>query len=307
MHTFHIEGGIPLRGEVTPSGNKNAALPLMAACILTDEAVTLHNIPDIGDVRTMRQLLEEIGVAIEVHDEHTWTLQAADLGRIAPDTDLCRRIRASILLAGPGLARGEVVELALSGGDVIGRRRVDSHLLNRSIRYSIERQRKISKLRSLYLMDDLTSLLNRRGFFTLALQQLKMASRMRGDMFLLFVDLDNLKGINDTHGHKEGDLALVDVAKILKKTFRESDIIARIGGDEFAVLGVETSRTSVDAFISRLEKNVESRNSKSKQPYKLSLSIGLALHDRNSPSSIDELLSQADKQMYAQKRKKQKT
>jgi len=129
MHTFHIEGGIPLRGEVTPSGNKNAALPLMAACILTDEAVTLRNIPDIGDVRTMRQLLEEIGVSIEIHDEHTWTLHAADFDRIAPDTDLCRRIRASILLAGPALARGKEIELAPPGGDVIGRRRVDSHLL----------------------------------------------------------------------------------------------------------------------------------------------------------------------------------
>jgi len=129
MHTFRIEGGIPLRGNITPSGNKNAALPLMAACLLTDEAVTLHNIPDIGDTRTMRLLLEEIGVHVKVHDSHTWTLQAADVDNAAPDTALCRKIRASILLAGPMIARGRSIELAPPGGDVIGRRRVDSHLL----------------------------------------------------------------------------------------------------------------------------------------------------------------------------------
>jgi len=129
MQTFHIEGGIPLRGEVTPSGNKNAALPMLAACLLTEEPVTLHNIPDIGDVRTMRLLLEEIGVDITTLDEHTWAIRTAGIHDLTPNTELCRRIRASILLAGPALARGHSIELAPPGGDVIGRRRVDSHLL----------------------------------------------------------------------------------------------------------------------------------------------------------------------------------
>jgi len=129
MDTFLIEGGIPLKGDVTPSGNKNAALPLMAACLLTDEPVTLRNIPDIGDTRTMRILLEEIGVQFDILDDHTWTLDASGANNAAPDTDLCRTIRASILLAGPMIARDRSIELAPPGGDVIGRRRVDSHLL----------------------------------------------------------------------------------------------------------------------------------------------------------------------------------
>jgi UDP-N-acetylglucosamine 1-carboxyvinyltransferase len=129
MPTFRIEGGQPLHGEVVPSGNKNAALPILAACLLTDEPVTLHNIPDIGDVHTMRALLESLGVSIETIADHTLRVRATDVRKAALDPDLCRRIRASILLAGPLLSRIGVAELPPPGGDFIGRRRVDTHLL----------------------------------------------------------------------------------------------------------------------------------------------------------------------------------
>ncbi len=129
MTTFLIEGGHPLRGEVHPSGNKNAALPLLTACLLTDEPVVLRNLPDIGDVRTMRRLLESLGVTIEVLDPHTWRIQAREVRRSTLDPDLCRQIRASILLAGPMLGRAGGIDLPPPGGDVIGRRRVDTHLL----------------------------------------------------------------------------------------------------------------------------------------------------------------------------------
>ena len=129
MTTFRIEGGHPLRGEVVPSGNKNAALPILAACLLTDQPVILHNIPDIGDVRTMRALLESLGVSMQAVGDHTWRVQATDVRKAPLDPDLCRRIRASILLAGPLLARVGEAELPPPGGDFIGRRRVDTHLL----------------------------------------------------------------------------------------------------------------------------------------------------------------------------------
>jgi UDP-N-acetylglucosamine 1-carboxyvinyltransferase len=129
MPTFRIEGGHPLRGEVTPSGNKNAALPILAACLLTDEPVTLRNIPDIGDVRTMRALLESLGVSIVASGDHALRVQASEVKKAPLDPDLCRRIRASILLAGPLLARVGEAELPPPGGDFIGRRRVDTHLL----------------------------------------------------------------------------------------------------------------------------------------------------------------------------------
>jgi UDP-N-acetylglucosamine 1-carboxyvinyltransferase len=129
MQSFVIEGGHALRGEVTPSGNKNAALPLIAACLLTDQAVRLSNIPDIGDVRTMRALVESLGVSVEASDVHSWRVQAGQVHKADLNPELCRRIRASILLAGPLLGRTGEAVLPPPGGDVIGRRRVDTHLL----------------------------------------------------------------------------------------------------------------------------------------------------------------------------------
>jgi UDP-N-acetylglucosamine 1-carboxyvinyltransferase len=129
MSSFLIEGGHSLRGEITPSGNKNAALALLPACILTDEPVVLHNIPDIGDVRTFRQILESIGVEIEVLSPNSWRLHARQISRADLNPDLCRKIRASILLAGPMLGRSGGIDIPPPGGDVIGRRRVDTHLL----------------------------------------------------------------------------------------------------------------------------------------------------------------------------------
>jgi UDP-N-acetylglucosamine 1-carboxyvinyltransferase len=129
MEKLIIQGGIPLHGEVTPSGNKNAALPLLAACLLTDEPVILHNVPEIRDVQAMRLLIESLGVQIETVDNHTWRIHAKQVRPADLDPELCRRIRASILLAGPMVARSGELQLPPPGGDVIGRRRVDTHIL----------------------------------------------------------------------------------------------------------------------------------------------------------------------------------
>ena len=129
MDQFIIHGGTPLHGEVTPSGNKNAALPLLAACLLTDEPVVLRNLPDIQDVRSMRALLESLGVSILAEDVHTWRIQADRISPSDLEPDLCRKIRGSILLAGPMTARCGGLRLPPPGGDVIGRRRVDTHIL----------------------------------------------------------------------------------------------------------------------------------------------------------------------------------
>lgn len=129
MEEFLIEGGVPLSGEVTPSGNKNAALPLLAACLLTAEPVTLHNIPQIRDVVAMRKLIESVGAQVEELDSNTWRITSREIFASHLDPDLCRRIRASILLAGPVLARTGGIKLPPPGGDVIGRRRLDTHIL----------------------------------------------------------------------------------------------------------------------------------------------------------------------------------
>ena len=129
MDEFVIEGGYALRGEVTPSGNKNAALPLLAACLLTEEPVVLYNVPQIRDVLAMRKLIESLGAQVEELDRNTWRITTRELVASHLDPDLCRRIRASILIAGPVLARSHGLRLPPPGGDVIGRRRLDTHIL----------------------------------------------------------------------------------------------------------------------------------------------------------------------------------
>jgi len=129
MEKFVIQGGHPLEGEVIPSGNKNAALPLLAACLLTKEPVTLYNVPEIRDVQTKRALLESLGVEIRNVGDHAWQIHAKDVSPTSLDPELCKRIRASILLAGPMMARTGQLTLPPPGGDVIGRRRVDTHIL----------------------------------------------------------------------------------------------------------------------------------------------------------------------------------
>jgi UDP-N-acetylglucosamine 1-carboxyvinyltransferase len=129
MDQFVIEGGIPLHGTVIPEGNKNAALPVLAATLLTDEPVVLHRVPDIADVRVMRHLLESLGVSVADLGGNSWRLQARDVRPADLSADLCKQIRASILLAGPMSARCGGVRLFPPGGDVIGRRRLDTHFL----------------------------------------------------------------------------------------------------------------------------------------------------------------------------------
>lgn len=127
MERFIIEGGQQLSGTIRPVGNKNAALPLLAATLLTNEPVTLQNVPEIGDVITKRHLLAKLGCSITSTGDHTWQFHTPTLSSVEPDPDFARKIRTSILLAGPLLARRGHVKLPRPGGDAIGRRRLDTH------------------------------------------------------------------------------------------------------------------------------------------------------------------------------------
>jgi diguanylate cyclase (GGDEF)-like protein len=158
-------------------------------------------------------------------------------------------------------------------------------------------------LLALSLTDELTGLYNRRRFFILTDQYLKVAIRTRKRSLLLYIDMDDLKWINDHYGHNEGDQALIHLSRILKKTFRESDIIARIGGDEFVVL-LESAVENEEMFIARLHENIKDYNDRGAHHYKLSISMGATPFDPENPISIDELLSKADALMYDQKRKR---
>jgi two-component system, cell cycle response regulator len=173
--------------------------------------------------------------------------------------------------------------------------------------YFINSQKRMeAEIISLSITDYLTGLYNRRGFMTLAEQQIKMVGRTdkKSLLLLLFADLDKMKSINDNLGHKKGDNALIEVASILKKVFRESDIVARIGGDEFAVLGLVAEKSDIAALESRLQEQIDIHNAYENRDYAISLSVGIACGDPGSRYSIDDLMSKADQLMYEQKRRK---
>ncbi|MFH2077038.1 MAG: sensor domain-containing diguanylate cyclase [Pseudomonadota bacterium] len=172
------------------------------------------------------------------------------------------------------------------------------------VRDNTERKRLEEEMREMSFRDQLTELYNRRGFITLTEQQLKAANRAQRPMRLTFIDCDDLKWINDTLGHEEGDKALVDTANVLRQTFRESDIVARIGGDEFAVLSIDATDMNPEAFSKRLQQRIDEYNEKESRPYKLAMSWGTAIYDPESPMSLDKLMSSADDLMYAQKKSK---
>ncbi len=190
--------------------------------------------------------------------------------------------------------------------DYLVKGRVDENLLVRSLRYAIERHRLLSALRSLSLIDDLTGLYNRRGFADLGEQHLKLARRSARTVTLVYADLDRFKMINDTLGHHVGDRALLKITEILRATFRRSDIIARLGGDEFAVLALEASGEDAELLVERLRERIQMFNQLSREPYQLSLSIGIARFREGSRARLEEMLARADAAMYEEKRGKRR-
>ena len=157
------------------------------------------------------------------------------------------------------------------------------------------------ELRTQSLLDDVTELFNRRAFLNLAEQQLKMTDRRRAGFMLFFLDMNDFKSVNDTFGHAWGDRALKDMAQILKSVVRASDIVARIGGDEFAVLAIDMPKGAAAGFEVRLQQRVDAYNQERTSPFALSVSIGSAYFDPDAPSTIDVLMAAADRSMYAAK------
>jgi len=163
------------------------------------------------------------------------------------------------------------------------------------------------RLRGLSLTDELTGLNNRRGFMILATALLKFAKRASHPLCLLYIDLDCLKPINDTYGHATGDMALTHFANILTETFRDSDVIGRMGGDEFVVLTIEAAENDVVGIQARLQSNVDIHNLQSANSYALYFSLGIIQVDLNAAVTMETLLSQADAAMYKHKRSRKRT
>ena len=163
------------------------------------------------------------------------------------------------------------------------------------------------KLRLMSLTDELTGINNRRGFFALAEQQLKQSIRDKKGIYLVVADVDHLKIINDNLGHHEGDVVIIKTANLLKESFRESDIIGRIGGDEFVILVNETPATTIDTITIRLNEHIKAYNNTRRKNTEISLSIGVIRCGPEEPCNLEKLLAKADELMYEDKRKKQES
>jgi diguanylate cyclase (GGDEF)-like protein len=160
------------------------------------------------------------------------------------------------------------------------------------------------QLRLETIKDELTGLLNRRGFVALGQHALSLAEREKRKLLVIFIDLDGMKGINDQFGHHRGDSALVDTGNLLRRTFRKSDVVARMGGDEFAVIAQCKNDNDKAHIQRRLRENLDAIYKKAIGPYKLSLSIGMVEYNPAESCGLDALMEEADAAMYEVKRLK---
>ncbi|MCF6149157.1 MAG: diguanylate cyclase [Candidatus Kuenenia sp.] len=201
--------------------------------------------------------------------------------------------------------RVQIIDLLISTYENAIQKNLELRNLNKELEETkAELTEKTQELYRMSITDELTNIYNRRGFFILLEQQMKIADRTKEKLFLFIIDLNDFKKINDNYGHNEGDRVLKETAIILKKTFRESDIIARMGGDEYAVFSVDSNRQNAEGIVRRLKDNINRYNEQNKNPYKLSVSVGFACYDYQNPCSIDEVIAKADMQMYEEKKKK---
>lgn len=179
---------------------------------------------------------------------------------------------------------------------------VKRDMLMRAIRHAIERQKTQGVLRNLALVDDLTGLYNRRGFLALAEHQLRLARRGQKAFALVFSDLDGLKSINDTFGHHEGSRAIQEAAEIFRQSFRASDVLSRVGGDEFCALMLDATARAADLVKARLLVGLRGRNAGPAARFVLSMSTGVLCCDAADARSLEEMLAAADSLMYRAKR-----
>lgn len=188
--------------------------------------------------------------------------------------------------------------------DFLALRELSICILKKSIYYALERVKLTDHLKGMSVTDDLTGLCNRRGFRNLAEQQLRITERTKRTCSFLFIDLDNLKQINDTHGHQAGDRAIQDTALSLKEALRSTDIIGRLGGDEFVVLAPDTLEYQARKLIGRLRLGLEDMNQRDNVPYILSASTGLEVYSGHKTVLLEDIQAAACKKMYKEKKGK---
>ncbi len=294
---------------------------------MTAEAIEVLLVEDNpGDARLMAELLKEDGSS-EFAFSHVSTVRAAVdalatpghriqailLDLSLPDEHGLDTIRRVVAVAG----RAVVVVMTGAGDQELGlsamqegaqdyfvKGSVDGPGLRRALRFAIQRGGKQHQLQNESITDDLTGLHNRRGFLLVADQMLRTARRDRSDFMLLFLDLDRLKFINDTYGHAEGNRAIVEAADVLRTCFRTNDLIARLSGDEFAALAMNSTATADAALRKRLDEVLDGVNARPGRAYPLGFSVGILACASTDDRSMEALLANADALMYEDKRRK---
>jgi len=274
-----------------------------------------------GDTRILRECLREVADAEFELEECQTVLTATELlCTTTPDVILCdlalpdseglesvrsiHRSSPEVPLVIVTCSNDEALAIrSLHEGaqDYLFKGQINADSLWRSVRYAMERQRVHLQLFSDALSDDLTGLNNRRGFSRLAEHHVRLAYRTQKPFLLAFIDLDGLKGINDTYGHQEGNRALVEASSVIRDSFRQSDILGRIGGDEFVVLITDADKDSIETVYTRVQDKLTSLNKACRRHYEIALSIGIVHADPARMIDLDALLSQADALMYEHK------
>jgi len=278
-----------------------------------------------GDARIVRELIqasdhaceltcvERIRDCMRLLDDDLVDMVLLDLS--LPDSDGLEgfhRLRAQApdipIVILTGFSDVEIAEQAVRSGaqDYLVKGQLEGNLLLHAIRYAILRHAFRNDIEELALRDPLTGLYNRRGFRLLADQSLRLARRNSRDSVLLLADMNDLKEINDTHGHAQGDLALQAAGRAFGAALRDSDIVARFGGDEFVALAVEAHPPGVDSLLGRLHEQLTLENGNLEMCIPLSLSIGVAVFDPKAAPSLNDLIVVADRDMYEHKQEYRK-
>ena len=279
-----------------------------------------------GDARLIKELLHEGGER-DLRLTHVTSLREA-IDRLSMDAPVTHAVLLDLGLPDetgletlrrllPSAGRSSVVVMtgvndeelgvsALQEGaqDYLVKGQVDGRALRRALRYAIERQGIQTELRGLSMKDDLTGLLNRRGFLLLAGQQLRVARRHGGAFLLGFVDLDGLKQINDTLGHAAGDCTIAEMAHLLRGCFRQRDLLARLGGDEFAVLATDAAEQGEVVVRARVTAALTAANARPNRACGIGCSMGFLSCRASEAVSIEDLLQKADALMYEEKEKR---
>lgn len=273
-----------------------------------DAQLLIHMLKVTDEFQCTFTCCQTLKEAVDVLMQYQIDLALVDLG--LPDSDGLDTVR-NLLREAPGLPQIvttglDNVQLATEAvrkgaQDYLVKGQITTAMLVRAIQYAIERHQLILELRAQSLRDELTGLYNRRGFMTVAEEHLKFALRTLQGFFVVFIDLDKLKSINDRYGHDVGDEALVNAAITLRQAFRESDIIARFGGDEFAVLARDTTANDTNVIEQRIRQALQFVNDGRPVEKQIDLSVGFAFFVPESPASLTDLLAEADKAMYKKK------